>query len=90
MVECEEKYSNFLSGDNKSMTRELLVECWRNGFEIACPGHTHKNSAEDVCANIAALKSIGIDKSEFGFVSPNSEVTHQNYDDVRNLLKTND
>ena len=50
----------------------------QNGVEIACHGHLHLNTKEDVLDNIAALKEMKVDVSNIGFASPNSEITEKN------------
>lgn len=83
----QENYTNFGSADNKSMRPEQVLDCYQNGVEIACHGHTHQNTKSDVLENISALAEIGIDVSGIGFASPNSEVTEHNCADIRELLK---
>ena len=83
----EENYTNFQSANNKSMSPEQVLECYQNGIEIACHGHTHQNTKKDILENIAALAKMGIDVSGIGFASPNSEVTEDNCEDIKELLK---
>ena len=82
----ESKYSEFLSADNRSMTPDQLLECYKSGVEIACHGHTHKNTESDILDNIAALRSIGIDADIFGFASPNSYITENNLSEISSLI----
>ena len=75
----QEKYTCFVSGDNKSITPQQLVECQKDGNEIACHGHSHKNDVQDVLDNIEALAEFGLDKNLIvGFASPESYVTEKN------------
>ena len=85
-VSHPERYTNFGSADNKSMRSEQVLDCYQNGVEIACHGHTHQNTAKDVLDNIAALAEMGVDVSGVGFASPNSEVTEDNCADIKKLL----
>ena len=85
----EDKYDCFNSADNKSMSVKQICEAEKNGIEIACHGHTHKNSKEDVLANIEALNQMGVDTSAIGFASPNSEITEENTRGVGDLLDEN-
>ena len=82
----ESKYSEFLSADNKSMTSDQLIECYKSGVEIACHGHTHQNTETDIAENIIALKSMGIDADVFGFASPNSYITENNLSEISGLI----
>ena len=82
-----ERYTNFGSANNKSMRSKQVLDCYQNGVEIACHGHTHKNTKDDVLKNISALEEMGIDANGIGFASPNSEVTKNNCADLQELLK---
>ena len=75
--------------DNLSnyMTPEQLVECQKNGVEIASHGHTHQNTKEDVTESISCLKDMGIEVDDIGFASPRSELTAQNGHDIKALQK---
>ena len=86
-VEHPEKYTCFQSADNKSVSVEHLIEMQQDGVEIACHGHLHNNTKEDVLDNIAALKRMGIDVTNIGFASPNSEITLDNASDLLELVK---
>lgn len=78
-VTNQENYMCFASGANKSMTLHQLVECQKEGNEIACHGHRHKNEVQGVLDNIDALESFGLDKKLIiGFASPESYVTASN------------
>lgn len=71
-----ERYKCFESAENKSVTREQLLEMQANGVEIACHGHLHINSIQDVIDNIKALEEFGLNKNSIvGFASPESYVT---------------
>lgn len=77
-VENPSNYS-FPSGGNMAMSVSQVKECADSGLvEIACHGHTHKNTKEDVIANIDALKRWGIDTNGIGFASPTSYLTFKN------------
>ena len=80
-----ERYSDFASGENKAMTAEQLIECQKNGIEIACHGATHQNTADDILRNIREFQNMGISTEGIGFASPNSYVTETTCDDVRAL-----
>ena len=58
------QYHCFTSSNNMSMTVEQLIECQKNGIEIACHGHTHQNTATDVLDNIAAMEKRKKDITE--------------------------
>ena len=62
----------------KAMTKEQLLEWQASGCEVACHGKTHHNTLEDVYGCIDDLKSMGIDVSNIGFASPNSELSLDN------------
>ena len=82
----ETAYDCFKSANNQSVSINHIVEMQNYGIEIACHGHTHKNSKEDVLANIETLKQMGIDTSKIGFASPRSEITEQNTYGVGDLI----
>ena len=67
------------------MTAEQLIECQKNGIEIACHGATHQNTADDILRNIREFQNMGISTEGIGFASPNSYVTETTCDDVRAL-----
>jgi hypothetical protein len=81
-----EKYSEFASSDNKSMSVSNLLECQDLGIEIACHGHTHHNTVLDIEENIRALLNFGINRESFGFASPHSQITLQNFNGIKPLL----
>lgn len=81
-----EKYECFGSADNKSVSREQLLEMQANGVEIACHGHLHLNTKQDVLDNISALSGMGLNTSDIGFASPNSELTENNANEVFPLV----
>ena len=89
-VQNQDKYSCFQSADNKSVDVSHLVEMQQNGVEIACHGHLHLNTREDVQNNISALKNMGINVDGVGFASPNSEITENNSEDVFRLIQDGD
>lgn len=62
----------------KAMTKEQLLEWQQEGYEIAVHGKTHHNTLKDVCDCIEDLKVMGIDVSNIGFASPNSELSLKN------------
>lgn len=68
------------------MTTEQLTECYKYGAEIACHGHTHKNTKKDVINNIVSIKNMELFNGEIGFASPNSEITKFNGKDIKELL----
>jgi hypothetical protein len=76
-----EKFGGFVSNKNP-MTVEQLLEWQNDGNEIACHGHTHKNTAQDVKLNIYNLKKMGLDTENIGFASPNSYLTEENIKDT--------
>jgi hypothetical protein len=81
-----EKYTEFASSYNKSMSVSNLLECQNLGMEIACHGHTHHNTISDIEYNICELSNLGINTDSFGFASPHSQITHQNLDEIEPLL----
>ena len=69
---------SFPSGNDEAMTHEQIVECYESGLvEMACHGHTHKNTKEDVVENLRCLRDIIVD-CKIGFASPTSAVTWEN------------
>ncbi len=80
-----ERYSDFASGGNKAMTAEQLIECQKNGIEIACHGATHQNTADDILRNIREFQNMGISTEDIGFASPNSYVTETTCSNIRAL-----
>lgn len=69
---------SFPSGNDEAMTREQIVECYETGLvEMACHGHTHKNTKEDVVENLRCLRNM-IGDCKIGFASPTSAVTWEN------------
>ena len=87
-IEHESVYSIFPSASNKAMTKVMLKEVYLKGFEIACHGHTHKNTQEDIINNVTALKEWGIHTDEMGFASPYSYITKKNMCEIDELLRT--
>lgn len=85
-VENETHYLNFCSADNKSMTREMVIETFNDEFEIACHGDKHNNSYDDIVCGIRKLKAWGVVKEKVGFASPYSAMTKDNCNDVRRLI----
>ena len=85
-VENPDKYNCFRSADNKSVSVDNLIEMQQNGVEIACHGHLHMNTKEDVLNNIYALERMGIDVRGIGFASPNSEISIKNKSEVLDLV----
>lgn len=78
-IQNQSKYTCFNSGCNQSMTQEELLSCQEIGIEIACHGHLHLNTKEDVLNNIKYLKAMGLKFPKgIGFASPNSEITDKN------------
>ncbi len=73
-----EKFIQFRSGDNRAMTPENVVECQKNGIEIALHGSMHLNTKQDVLQNIDELKSMGVNVDNIGFASPCSHITFEN------------
>ncbi len=71
----------------QSMTLEELIECAENGAEIACHGHTHNNTADDVMNNISSLSKMGINTKNIGFASPYSFISKDNGEDIKMLLR---
>ncbi len=86
-VQNQSRYDCFRSADNKSVDATHLVEMQQNGVEIACHGHLHLNTREDVQDNIAALRDMGVDVNAIGFASPNSEITENNAEDVFQMIR---
>ncbi len=84
-----EGYS-FPSGDDKAMTVEQVKECNDSGLvEIACHGHTHLNTRQDVLDNIKAMMEWGVETEGIGFASSGSNITWENKNDegVWDLVK---
>lgn len=69
---------SFPSGNNEAMTTNQIKECAASGLvEMACHGHTHKNTKEDVVDNIKSIFNL-IGKEKIGFASPASAITWEN------------
>lgn len=81
----QNSYTMFKSAGNKAMTIDQLLECEKNGIEIACHGSTHLNTEKDLLKNIEELKLMGINTSSIGFASPQSELTEHNCVDIKKL-----
>lgn len=62
----------------RAITVKEIKEWESLGFEVACHGATHQNTAEDVIQNIKELQSFGIDTEGIGFASPTSFITEKN------------
>lgn len=86
-VEKQEGYECFGSAGNLSMSFSALKECKDYGAEIACHGHTHQNSVEDVKKNIEVLSSHTLISLPVGFASPHSHLTQNNSQEIQNLIK---
>lgn len=76
-----DKFSQFSSGGNKSMTSNDILECQNNGIEIALHGSMHLNTKEDVLRNIRELQEMGLKTENIGFASPSSCLTFENKND---------
>ena len=85
-VEHPEHFNCFGSADNKSVSIENLVEMQHAGVEIACHGHLHLNTKEDVLSNISALARMGLEVDRIGFASPNSSITEENAGELLELV----
>ena len=81
-----ERYTEFSSGENLAVTPEQLREWQASGMEIACHGSTHKNTVEDVLANIEELRGMGLSMEKIGFASPHSELTLENSAPIQELV----
>lgn len=90
-VDNPSNYS-FPSGGNMAMSVAQVKECEESGLvEIACHGHTHKNTKDDIMVNIEDFNRWGIDTKEIGFASPTSYLTYKNKDEkgVWDLVEDN-
>ena len=85
-VEHPEHFTCFGSADNKSVSVDNLVEMQNNGVEIACHGHLHLNTKDDVLANISALADMGLNVDPIGFASPNSAIREDNAAELLELV----
>lgn len=57
-VNHPQNYS-FPSGNDEAMTTDQLKECAASGLvELACHGHTHKNTKDDIVDNIQNINNI--------------------------------
>lgn len=74
-------------GISKFMSFEQLRECYEYGAEIACHGHTHENTRQGVLDNIESLKEHNLCDDKIGFASPRSEITSENGEDIKSLIK---
>lgn len=85
-IETPELYSQFASGANLAMTVGQVLESQQMGNEIACHGHTHCNTTEDVIKNIEVLKKWGVDTTGIGFASPYSALTEDGVGPFADML----
>ena len=70
---------SFPSGNDEAMTMDQLKECAASGLvELACHGHTHKNTKEDVLDNIQIINDLLDRRNMVGFASPTSAITWDN------------
>ena len=86
-VENSGGYNCFSGGGNLSMSFSALKECKDNGVEIACHGHKHLNTVDDINQNINVLQSRGLITIPVGFASPHSHLTEFNSDDIYSLVQ---
>ena len=82
----EKNYKCFKTCLNKSMSKEEILECQINGWEIAAHGSTHTNNIDDLLFGIQQLKEMGVDVKNIGFASPGSYLTEYNNKDFMNLV----
>lgn len=80
----ESNYS-FKSADNKAMTIDQVLELYKKGYEIASHGNKHINDPDDVKESLDILHNWGV-SNVYGFASPSSEVTENNYKDFAYLI----
>ncbi len=80
-------YHSFRSGNNESVSISNLLEMQDQGHEIACHGHTHKNTINDITKNIGKLKSWGIKTNQIGFASPHSYIYDKNIFTINPLIE---
>jgi len=85
-IENPDLYSQFASGANMAMTVDQVLESQKMGNEIACHGHTHCNTTEDVIKNIEVLKKWGVDTTGIGFASPYSALTEDGIGPFADML----
>lgn len=83
----EKKYQCFGSSDNRSMSVSNILECQKEGIEIALHGATHQNTVEDIRQNIEDFQKMGVEVREVGFASPFSELTEENFDQIYRLVQ---
>lgn len=79
-------YESFASGANKAMSVEQVCNSQKDGFEIACHGHSHHNSVTDIRENIRVMSSWGVKTNPIGFASPNSVITEKNLSLISELV----
>ena len=78
-AECEEGH--------RYMSAENLVELQQNGIEIACHGHSHRNTVEDIEKNLEDFAKMGLNLENMGFASPGSDITEENVHKLDSLIK---
>ncbi len=78
-AECEEGH--------RYMSVENLVELQQNGIEIACHGHSHKNTVEDIEKNLDDFAKMGLNLENMGFASPGSGLTPEKMSIIEPLIK---
>lgn len=88
-IENPEKYNLFTSCNNEAMTVQNLKEMKEYGWEIACHGHTHKNTNEDIIKNIDKLKEMELLSQDLGFASPTSLLNETNSRETKELVENN-
>ena len=83
-IENPIKYTRY--GLKQAMSVSDILDMLKSGNEIACHGHTHTNSYNDVCDCINKLNSWGVNVNNIGFASPFSQIVPENVGDMNNLL----
>ena len=76
-------------GGNKFMTAENLLELQEGGIEIACHGHNHENTVEDIEKNLDDFAKMGLNLDKMGFASPGSDLTPEKIDTLAPLFRDN-
>ena len=85
-VEHPDDYRCFSSANGEPMSVDELKEAKQYGIEIACHGHKHTNSVDDLIENIDHLRKWGLISKKTGFASPFSKITKSNLMGIDSLL----
>lgn len=82
--------SDWLSAVNGAMTIEQVKECYNYGFEITSHGDQHVTDITDLRVSLNKLYQWEVlDSDDWGFSSPNSQLTIENQAEMKELFELN-